>query len=193
MLSTRFTKHALVTEAHKTLQPYLSAHSITIDATTGNGHDTLFLARHSQKVYAFDIQKAAIDATRLRLQKSDYTHKVKLIHAGHESMLEHISENKKIDAIIFNLGYLPHSDQSIVTQKNSTLCALNHALSLLSPKGIISILAYPGHPGGTAEMHSVIHWYQQLDDSDFTITLIHSMQETMASPRLFIIQASVRQ
>ena len=56
MLSTRFTFHSLVTEAHKTVQPYLSKHSISIDATMGNGHDTLFLAQHSLKVYAFDIQ-----------------------------------------------------------------------------------------------------------------------------------------
>lgn len=190
MLSTRFTKHSLVTEAHKTLQPYLSKHSITIDATAGNGHDTLFLARYSHKVYAFDIQKTALDVTRMRLEKSPYAHKVELIHAGHESMHQYIPSNEKIDVIIFNLGYLPHSDKSIVTQKNSTLSALNHALNLLSPRGIISILAYPGHPGGKSEMESVRHWYQNIKHLDFAITIIRSMQETTESPRLFVIRHS---
>ena len=188
MLSTRFTLHSLVTEAHKTIQPYLSEQSISIDATTGNGHDTLFLARHSHKVYAFDIQKTALEATHLLLEKNHCSGKVNLIHAGHEELLKHIAQNEKFDAIVFNLGYLPHADTSIITQKKNTIIALNHAIKLLSTKGIISILAYPGHAGGNAEMQAIIHWYERLDSSHFAISIIRSMQEKANSPRLFMIQ-----
>ena len=188
MLSTRFTFHSLVTEAHKTIQPYLSEQSISIDATMGNGHDTLFLALHSLKVYAFDIQENAIKATCIRLEKNNCLDNVSLIHAGHETMHQHINPGEKADVIMFNLGYLPHADTTIITQEKNTVIALNHAIGLLSTKGIISILAYPGHAGGNAEMQAIIHWYEQLDNSQFAITIIRSMQEKTNSPRLFTIQ-----
>ena len=188
MLSTRFTLHSLVTEAHKTILPYLSDQSISIDATMGNGHDTLFLARHSHKVYAFDIQENAINATRLRLEKNNCIDNVSLIHAGHETMHQHINSEEKADVIMFNLGYLPHADTSIITQEKNTLIALIHAIKLLSTNGIISIIAYPGHPGGNTELQAIIHWYEQLDSSQFAISIIRSMQEKTNSPRLFTIQ-----
>jgi len=188
MISTRFTLHSLVTEAHKSIQPYLSEQSISIDATMGNGHDTSFLAKHSLKVYAFDIQAKAINATRIRLEKNNATNNVSLIHAGHETMQQHINPDEKADAILFNLGYLPHADTRIITQEKNTITALNHALKLLSEKGIISILSYPGHTGGEPEMQAIIHWYEQLDSSRFAISIIHSMHEKTNSPRLFTIQ-----
>lgn len=190
MLSTRFTLHSLVTEAHKSIQPYLSEHSISIDATMGNGHDTLFLAKHSHKVYSFDIQEIAITTTRIRLKKSNCIENVHLIHSGHETMPEHINPEEKADVIMFNLGYLPHADTRIITQEKNTITALNHAIKLLSAKGIISIIAYPGHFGGQSELQAIIHWYQQLDNSNFAVSIIHSMHEQINAPRLFTIQAS---
>ena len=188
MISTRFTLHSLVTEAHKTIQPYLSEQSISIDATMGNGHDTLFLALHSHKVYAFDIQESALKATRTRLEKNNCIENVHLIHAGHETMLQHINPEEKANVIMFNLGYLPHADQAIITQEKHTIAALNHAIKLLSAKGIISILAYPGHTGGKTEMQAIINWFEQLNHLHFAITIIHSMHEKCDSPRLFTIQ-----
>ncbi|OQK18485.1 hypothetical protein AU255_11915 [Methyloprofundus sedimenti] len=188
MLSTRFTKHSLVTEVHKTIQPYLSDQSFSIDATMGNGHDTLFLARHSHKVYAFDIQESAIKTTRQRLENNHCLDKVNLIHAGHEEMLKHVPVNKNFAAIIFNLGYLPHSDSAVITQEKSTIRALSAAISLLSTHGIISIMAYPGHTGGQTELQAIIHWCHDLHNKDFVITFIRSMQETTDSPRFFTIQ-----
>ncbi len=193
MLSTRFTLHSLVTEAHKTIQGYLPNNGISIDATMGNGHDTLFLARHSAKVYAFDIQAVALTNTRQRLQKNGFnfnpqTHpEIHLIHKGHEHMAHAIPGNEKIDAIMFNLGYLPHGENPIITQKHSTLTALKQSLQLLNRQGVLSILAYPGHAGGKAELDAIINWSQQLDDAAYAITLIHSIKETTESPRLFII------
>jgi len=192
MLSTRFTQHSLVTEAHKSIQGTLSADSIALDATMGNGHDTLFLARHSAKVYAFDIQQAALDTTYQQIKKHHFSGKVVLIHDSHEHMRQHISENEQMNVIMFNLGYLPHGDASIITKTQSTLSALNQALEILSPSGIISILCYPGHTGGQEEMTTVTNWYQQLNSHQFAITIIHSMQETDQSPRLFILQALVQ-
>ncbi len=189
MISTRFTLHSLVTESHKTLRPYLTDACISLDATMGNGHDTLFLARHSAKVYAFDIQASAVHSTRERLQKTEYINRCTLFHAGHETITSRLPETEKLDAIMFNLGYLPYADKTIITQISSTLTALNAALHHLSENGIISIIAYPGHQGGETEMQAIINWYQSLDSQRYAITLIHSQQETPQSPRLFIINA----
>jgi len=187
MISTRFTLHSLVTEAHKTLRPYLTDACVSLDATMGNGHDTLFLARYSAKVYAFDIQAHAINSTCERLQKAGYIDRCTLFHAGHELLTSLLPKNEKLDVIMFNLGYLPHADTTIITQTSNTLSALNATLEHLSEKGIISILVYPGHKGGETEMQAIIDWYQNLDDHRYAITLIHSRQETPQSPRLFII------
>jgi methylase of polypeptide subunit release factors len=191
MLSTRFTLHSLVTETHKTIQDYLPQNCISIDATMGNGHDTLFLAKHSRKVYAFDIQEDALTATKLRLHKNNFNNElmpeINLIHKSHEHLTHYIAADEKIGVIMFNLGYLPHGDNRIITQQNSTLAALQQSLSLLDQNGIISILAYPGHIGGKSEMQAVINWYQQLDSQAYAITIIRSSQETPTSPRLFII------
>ena len=65
------TSLSLVQQAHATLAAIISEGDITIDATVGNGHDTLFLARHvgaSGTVYGFDIQEAALDSAWRRLR-----------------------------------------------------------------------------------------------------------------------------
>ena len=48
--------------AHIICEHYLSADmdSVAVDATCGNGHDTLWLAQRCSKVYGFDIPVPAI-------------------------------------------------------------------------------------------------------------------------------------
>ena len=186
MISTRFTKHSLVTEAHKTIRCYQAQPKISVDATMGNGHDTDFLACHSQIVYAFDIQKTALISTEQRLQKTKRLNKVQLILASHEELQQHLPETAKVDVFMFNLGYLPHSDEAIITKTKSTIAALNSAINYLSATGIISIMAYPGHEGGKTEMDAVINWLHRQSDKA-AITHIHSMQETEDSPHLFTL------
>jgi len=186
MISTRFTQHSLVTEAHKTLLAYQAKPDISVDATMGNGHDTDFLARHSQHVYAFDVQEQALLNTLKRLQTSEQVNKVTLIHSGHEGMIDYLPQQANIDIFMFNLGYLPQSDTTIITQTENTLRALNQAIQLLSPKGIISIIAYPGHTGGDSELTAILQWLEKIKDN-FAITHIHSLQETADSPRLFTL------
>ncbi|MDC9729503.1 MAG: class I SAM-dependent methyltransferase [Methyloprofundus sp.] len=186
MFSTRFTQHSLVTEAHKTIRCYQATPKITVDATMGNGHDTDFLACHSETVYAFDIQKAALNSTEQRLQKTNRLHKVHLIQASHELMQQYLPGSEKVDVFMFNLGYLPHSDEAIITQTTSTLLALESAINYLSPTGIISIMTYPGHNGGKTEMDAVINWLH-LQSNECAITHIHSQQETATSPHLFTL------
>ena len=64
-----------------------------VDATAGNGHDTLFLAEHVGEeghVYAFDIQQAALNSTAKRL--GELTNRVSLILDSHENVDQYVTK-----------------------------------------------------------------------------------------------------
>ena len=46
--------------AHAFLAEVVTKEDVVVDATMGNGHDTLFLAKLVKQVYAFDIQEQAV-------------------------------------------------------------------------------------------------------------------------------------
>lgn len=103
--------------AQKQVAEVLREGDRAVDATAGNGWDTLFLARlvgPDGRVYAFDIQQAALDETAALLRKNKLLERVDLIHAGHEAMASYVKE--PVAAVMFNLGYLPGGDHSIVTR-----------------------------------------------------------------------------
>ncbi len=158
---------SLTDQAQQLLQAKLSPGDIAIDATAGNGHDTLFLAQQvgsSGRVFAFDIQQLAIDETRQRLEKHNMLARVDLLKESHAYLSRHIPAelHQKISLIMFNLGYLPGSDKSCITMTETTLSALTQAMQLLRPDGLLSIMLYPGHTGGDRETKAVLEWADQL-------------------------------
>jgi predicted methyltransferase len=188
---------SLPQQAHAILQAHLQNGDIAIDATAGNGHDTLFLAQQVAplgQVYSFDIQAAAITATHHRLLTADLRPVVLLNQHSHAQMSEFIAPEHqgKIKAVMFNLGYLPRGDKSIITQTASTLSALNTAAELLAEAGIMSILAYPGHQGGECETVQVANWCYQLNPENFTVQIILSAEHKDSAPRLFVLQKSAK-
>lgn len=146
---------------------FLGEGSLAIDATAGNGHDTIFLAERtgdSGHVYAFDIQHEAIENTRMRLREQQLEHRVSLIEKSHEQLQKHVSasDQGRIAVIMFNLGYLPGSDKSCITRTSSTLKALDQSITLLKPGGALSVMLYPGHEGGEEETNAVLNWGSKL-------------------------------
>ncbi|WP_276354814.1 class I SAM-dependent methyltransferase [Cohnella caldifontis] len=148
--------------------------SLAIDATAGTGVDTLFLARTvgpKGRVFAFDIQEAALRRTRDRLAEAaagdEALAPVELVHAGHERMAEFVpaASHGRVRAIMFNLGYLPGGDENVITRPDSTLAALEAALELLAPGGALTAVLYPGHPGGETEAAAVERWASEVPGS----------------------------
>ena len=142
--------------------------SLAIDATVGNGHDTLFLAgRVSPKghVVGFDVQPQALEAVRSRLAASGLESVATLHLLGHEHMLEKIPQqwHGRVSAVMFNLGYLPGGNKALTTAPDTTVSALDQALNLLSPGGLISLLVYRGHAGSRTEADAVLAWLDRLD------------------------------
>lgn len=163
-----------VTEAaHDRVRASLRHGDRAIDATAGNGWDTQFLAESvgsCGQVWALDVQPAALEATARRLAAAGLSN-VELIQADHARMetLIPLEFHGHIQAIMFNLGYLPGGDKSVVTQTPSTITALAAAVRLLAAGGVLSVIAYPGHPGGAAEQQAVDAFLCQLTPSEFTV------------------------
>lgn len=139
--------------AHLLIRPRLQPGDCAIDATLGNGHDAIFLARlvgEAGRVWAFDPQPAAHAAAmgEFKAQGMD-PGRVTFLQAGHETMAEHVTDG--IHAIMFNLGYLPGGDKSYTTRTPTTLTALHAAVGLLARGGVLTVVAYPGHAGGDEE------------------------------------------
>jgi len=153
----------LTQQAQILLSRYITKGDIVIDATAGNGHDTLFLAQQvgeTGHVFALDIQARAIENTKQLLQQHDLTGQLSIFHSGHENLSQLIPLDSQhlISVIMFNLGYLPRSDKTRITQTKTTLLALQQSLSMLKPDGVISIMLYPGHKDGDKETEAVINW-----------------------------------
>ena len=183
---------SLTTKAHNIIQKHLDVGDYAIDATVGNGHDTLFLCKQvgiAGKVFGFDIQQQALDSTLSKLESEQFFNNTQLFHVSHGNMAQHIPTqyHRKIKAIMFNLGYLPGSDKSIITHTDSTLLALNQSIKLLAASGIITITAYPGHQGGYEETRLIKQWCDHLSAEQYTVQIIYSSDKKTA-PILFIIQ-----
>lgn len=151
--------------AHLLSKPRLQQGDHAIDATVGNGHDTLFLAAcvgTTGRVDGFEIQEAALAKAKERLGDCPA---VFLHLRGHEEMAAIIPPGVKV--IMFNLGYFPTGDKTIMTRPETTLPALSSALDLLAPAGLLTILVYPGHPGGDEEARQVERWVTTLDPDQF--------------------------
>ena len=131
---------------------HLGAGDVAVDFTMGNGYDTEFLSRavgENGKVYAFDIQKQAVESTRARLASVNCPENYTLILDSHHNAKNYVEG--KVKAGMFNLGYLPGSDKKVTTMRSTTLPAIEAAIDLMDRDAIILVAIYPGHAEGDAE------------------------------------------
>ena len=170
--------------AHDFLAQVITPEDIVVDATMGNGHDTLFLAKLAKQVYAFDIQEQALEKTSQRLQEAGLTN-AELILQGHETVDQFV---KEVKAAIFNLGYLPSADKSIITQPQTTLEALDKLCHMLVKGGRIAIMIYYGHEGGDIEKDAVMDFVSQLPQQEYTATIYRTLNQINNPPFLVMIE-----
>ena len=137
-----------------------------IDATMGNGYDTAWLCElvgEEGLVYAFDIQAEALERTTARLEGLGFGARARLFHSGHENAADFVKE--QVDVVLFNLGWLPGVAHAVTTRTETTLAAVDAALGLLKPGGVMTICVYPGHEEGKRELAALLEWAQALDSS----------------------------
>ncbi|MGF7185803.1 tRNA1(Val) A37 N6-methylase TrmN6 [Desulfitispora alkaliphila] len=164
-----------------------------VDCTAGNGHDTVLLAElveDAGKVYAFDIQKVAIENTEQNLRNCRLLNRVKLIHASHHEISKYITE--PVDFVIFNLGYLPGADKEIITKAETTLDSLHSVLTILKPGGMILFVVYPGHAGGANEAKGLLEFTATIDKKLYNVIQINHQNRKETSPFVLIIESKER-
>ncbi len=177
--------------SHLLLKNYVRTGSRLLDATCGNGKDTLLLAGlagETGHLYAFDIQKQAIERTFRLLADHGLQDRVTLINDGHERILELIDSS--LDAIVFNLGWLPGASHEITTSSSTTIKALEASLVLLAPSGLIIITCYPGHQGGDEEALKVKEWASNLTPQLYYVWQMGQLNVSNTAPFSLVIQKS---
>ena len=157
-----------------------------IDATMGNGYDTVKLAQWvgpNGLVHAFDIQPQALQRTQERLQEHNLLERCKLHLRGHQFMADTV--NDEVSVVLFNLGYLPGQDKLITTEVDTTLLAIEQALTLLRESGVLIIVVYPGHEQGRVEQDALNHWIKQVDTRRYR-SLRYQFENT-AAPAPYVL------
>lgn len=182
--------HSAMRYSHTLLSDILSKGDIAVDATVGNGHDTLFLSQKVKDeghVYGFDIQQLAIDNTKKRLDNHQ-CHNVTLFHTGHENIGHYLDDTIQINGAIFNLGYLPSSDKSIITLFETTKQAIDWIINHLAPKGRCVLVLYYGHPGGNEEKEAVINYCATLPQDQFQVMTYQFINQRNCPPICLCIE-----
>ncbi|TJY40958.1 SAM-dependent methyltransferase [Cohnella pontilimi] len=186
---------SVLSMAHRWVTERAGSGDTVIDATAGNGVDTLFLAQtvgRGGAVFAFDVQEAALERTKRRLADSAAAESlapVTLLRAGHERMSELIpaSLHGYVRAVMFNLGYLPGTDETLITVPETTLPALEAALGLLAPGGVLTAVLYPGHAGGDTEAAAVERWASALPGSRAQ-TVVYRFSQKRSAPFVIAVE-----
>ena len=187
--------------AHELIQQAVKPGDKVVDATVGNGHDTIFLARlvgESGRVWGFDIQHRALAEAAKRIGDM---RQVTLLHAGHETLTaalsSYMNQPPLLSAVMFNLGYLPGADDGIKTRKNdnapviteakTTLAGLEQALTHLAPRGVMTMILYPGHKGGDEEARAVRDYTSALP-TYYEVNRFARMNSANPAPELIAIE-----
>ncbi|MEZ6127953.1 MAG: FAD-dependent oxidoreductase [Planctomycetaceae bacterium] len=178
----------LTQQAQDAVASVLQPGDTVVDATVGNGFDTCFLSRSvgpAGHVFGFDIQQTALDATHRRLHAEDL-HNVTLLHQGHETLRDTLA-GTSLSAVMFNLGFLPRSDHHVTTQPATSVLAIEAAIGLLKPGGVLTVVAYRGHSGGPEEFDAVEQCLQTYADRH-QLQRIDSSPAKPTAPVLFVLR-----
>lgn len=180
----------IINYSHHLLEKSVEKGEVVIDATSGNGNDTLFLSNlvgEDGHVLSFDIQKQAIEATE-QLLKNHNRNNVTLIHDNHSLISKYVEDDVTIGGAIFNLGYLPRGDKTIVTKGETTITAFNSILGYLKKGGIVVLVVYHGHDEGKEEKEAIVKHVIQLNQKKYNVLRYGFINQKNNPPFIIAIQ-----
>jgi hypothetical protein len=92
---------------------------------------------------------------------------------------------------MFNLGWLPGGDKTITTMRETTMPAVEAAIDLLLPDGVLIIAIYPGHEEGALEGDMLREYFKTLSRFKICASEFHILNSP-TSPYFFLIEKSPR-
>ena len=167
---------------------HLREGDVAVDFTMGNGHDTAFLSKtvgENGHVYAFDVQQQALDCTKELLARENCPTNYTLVLDSHHKVKDYVKT--PIRAGMFNLGYLPGSDKSVTTMRETTMPAIEAAIDLLDNGGVLTVAVYPGHAEGDAEGKMLDEYFSTLDRKKICCTQIRILNSP-TSPFFTVVE-----
>lgn len=173
--------------AHLLMAQALNSEDWALDATVGNGHDTLLLAKSvgpSGRVFGFDVQASAITETAKRVEGQP---QVTLFQAGHEKLSDYLPRDGQLAGTMFNLGYLPGGPRDVMTRADTTIAALSQVLERLKIGGLLTLVLYPGHCGGDIEAVIVRDFAKNLG-GEFMVAQFLRFNSDRPAPELLAIE-----
>jgi hypothetical protein len=185
MSNSPFSPHLKLAKEY--WREHLKSSDLAIDATCGNGNDTLFLTELCT-VIGLDIQVEALQNTEALLARSE---RRAILHRLSHEEIDRLPLPHSPHLIVYNLGYLPKGDKSITTQTKTTLISVQKSLELLAPGGALSITCYPGHEEGEKEEKALEEWATLLP-SDRWLVAHHKWLNRKKAPSLLWIQETFK-
>lgn len=182
----------IIPYTHQLLENSVEAGDVVVDATCGNGNDTLLLSRlvgESGHIYAVDVQEQAIESTKRLLASNNRTN-VTYIHDSHAKLDQYLPDDSrgKIGGAIFNLGYLPRSDKQIITHGDSTIAAVETLLQYIRKKALVVLVVYHGHEGGPTEKDTVLSYVRGLDQKKYAVLKYQFLNQQNNPPFVIAIE-----
>lgn len=163
---------SLLSLGHAALAAVVGPGDCVFDATAGQGYDTEFLTHlvgPTGRVWAMDIQETAVHISKARLQAAAWptpsaelgnTPHVQIIQGDHSQFCPALFGETMchFQAVVFNLGFLPGSNKSVITTAASTVQALDTLWPFLNAGGLLCVHTYSGHTGALQEAEAVAAW-----------------------------------
>ncbi len=173
--------------SHHCVKMVVKPDDTVVDATCGNGHDTLFLARlvPRGRVLAFDISPLAIANTAARLKEHGVSDRVELFQEDFRNLRAYVTS--PVAAIMFNLGYLPGASRETATKAQHSKQAVETAVNLIRPGGVVTVVCYSGHQGGAEETREILAVTGGLNQKEFEVVKVDFLNQVNHPPLLVAV------
>lgn len=158
---------------HRFLAQRVAPGGLYLDATCGNGHDTLFLcqlAGADGQVIGMDIQDTAVQSTNRLLADSGMAGIGRAVQCDHRELLRYAPQGSA-DCVMFNFGWLPGADHTVHSTAEGSLAALKAGLTALRPGGVLSAVLYSGKIIGSSEKEAALAFFRSLPLTDYTVLI----------------------
>ncbi len=184
--SVSYSEQNALKLAHAYWKEHIRPGDVCVDATAGRGKDTALLcelAGPAGQIYAFDVQPEAVKSTQALLEREGYADQAQVILDSHENMTQYVGSAK---CVIFNFGYLPGGNHAVFTKKESSIAAIEAALSIITEDGFVSLCIYYGGDSGFEEKDALMEYLRGVDSKRYTV-MVQDFFNRPNCPPIFVL------